>query len=465
MSDATKLPQAFLDAMKEILKDEYDEFLESFKDTRVYGLRQNLLKTAGGDFEKAVPFSLVPVPWAREGFYYDGEDRPGRHPLHEAGAYYIQEPSAMSAVEILDPAPGEVILDLCAAPGGKSTQIACRMNGEGLLVSNEIISDRATVLSSNIERLGIRNAVVTNESPEKLAGRFYEFFDKILVDAPCSGEGMFRKDENAVKEWSLESVPMCAARQAGILDAASGMLKTGGVLVYSTCTFSVEENEQTIEAFLARHPEYECERKERLWPHRIKGEGHFVARLKKKGNLIPACERVSAVRDETKSKKNKKSASSGMPVKSEITDVLVKEFKLTVEASEKLFDKKIIVSFGENIYLMPEEMGSIEGLTVLRPGLQIMRNLGNRFEPSHSLALSLRTFEVTGRVDLDYGEAALYISGEVIRKPGQAGLDETELQGWVPVFVEGFSLGFGKADRGTIKNHYPKGLRKNLING
>lgn len=249
------LPEKFLARMQQQLGDEYDEYLRSLQRPRAVALRFNPLKGA----IPALPFVGEPVPWEPMGYYYDPDSRPGLHPYHEAGVYYLQEASAMASAALLEPQPGEIILDLCAAPGGKSTQIAGRMQGQGLLVSNEIHPKRAKILSRNIERLGIGNAVVTGEAPAALADRFPGFFHRIMVDAPCSGEGMFRKEEAAITDWSEENVEMCARRQAEILDCAAAMLRPGGRLVYSTCTFAPQEDEETVEAFLARHPEFEAE--------------------------------------------------------------------------------------------------------------------------------------------------------------------------------------------------------------
>ena len=229
------LPEAFCERMRGLLGDQYGEFIASYDRDRVQGLRLNGLKTAGPEssprdlarkIEQEAGFELQPIPWVRDGFYYREEDRPGKHPYHEAGAYYIQEPSAMAVVELMDPVPGDRVLDLCAAPGGKTTHIASRLKEKGFLLSNEIHPARAKILSQNVERMGVQNAVVTNEAPERLAPRFPEFFDKIVVDAPCSGEGMFRKDPQAADQWSPDHVAMCAARQGDILDQAAGMLKT-----------------------------------------------------------------------------------------------------------------------------------------------------------------------------------------------------------------------------------------------
>ena len=263
------LPEQFCVRMKEMLGEEYAAFYASYDLPKYQALRINPLKTERDTFLQQAPFSLNRVPWTTNGYYYSGNDHPGRHPYHEAGVYYIQEPSAMAPAEYLMAEPGERILDLCAAPGGKSTQIACSMQGEGLIVCNEIHPARAKILSENIERMGVCNALVTNETPQKLSDNFREYFDRILVDAPCSGEGMFRKNEDACDEWSPENVENCAARQAEILDCAAEMLKPGGRLVYSTCTFAPAENEGSISRFLERHPEFSIlpvEKKDGMMP-------------------------------------------------------------------------------------------------------------------------------------------------------------------------------------------------------
>ena len=308
MEDRRNLPEAFRMRMKRLLGTEWEAFQASYDKERSYGLRRNPLKSSGERFMAQMPYTLEKVSWAEEGYYYQAEEQPGKDVLHEAGVYYIQEPSAMAVVEILDPQPGERILDLCAAPGGKSTQIAGRMRGEGLLVANEVIYDRARILSQNVERMGVSNCVVCSEKPERIASLFPAFFDRVLVDAPCSGEGMFRKEEAARNEWSPEAVRMCAGRQSLILEEAAKTVRPGGVLVYSTCTFSPEENEGTISAFLRAHEEYNIEETGldgifspgqadwigqpaagiehtlRLWPHLIRGEGHYIARLRRRGD-------------------------------------------------------------------------------------------------------------------------------------------------------------------------------------
>lgn len=477
MEQQVKLPDAFIERMRNMLCDEYEDFIASYEKPRFYGLRENLLKGNGTRFDDRMPFALTKVNWAKEGYYYSGDAQPGKHVLHEIGAYYIQEPSAMSVIEALDPQPGESILDLCAAPGGKSTQIAGRMYGKGLLIANEIVPNRAKILSQNVERMGISNCVVLNETPDRMSFLFPCFFDRIVVDAPCSGEGMFRKEENAVVEWSTEHVHMCAKRQDLILDEAYKMLKPGGIIVYSTCTFAPDENEGSIERFLLRHTDMELEpisnssyfskgKQEwcstkvknidytaRLWPHKLDGEGHFVARMKKSGQ---------SPTEEWRDERGKKDSGKNRIRKSEEHDLTFQVKKFLVDEiglSEQWLDKKKagIQLFGEQIYLVPGRMISLKGIKIERAGLQIGTIKKNRMEPSHALALSLNKAEMDNRhlLNITKEEAERYIQGEGISC-------DPNLRGWVLLCYEDYTVGFGKAVNGMIKNHYPKGLRKSL---
>lgn len=444
------LPDDFLKKMELLLGTEYKEFLKGYDNDRQYGLRMNPLKVQKDIFEQ-MDFGFKKVPWAKEGYYYNPSFRPGKHPYHEAGVYYIQEPSAMAVAELLDVQPGENVLDLCAAPGGKSTQIAGKMQGMGLLVSNEINPQRVKILSQNIERMGIKNAVVLNEDSDILAQRFPQFFDKILVDAPCSGEGMFRKDENAVSEWSSSQVEKCAKRQKMILDNAAVMLKAGGILVYSTCTFSPEENECVISEFIKKHSEFEvCDctfydgfdygRAEyggeevsktiRLWPHRLGGEGHFAAKLIKRDG--------EDVHYESGQNYNKRAEAS-----------LYKKF--AAEYLNSFEPEGDFLMFGEQLYSIPKSMPSLKGLKAVRPGLHLGINKKNRFEPAHALAMALAFCDAVNVKDMDIELAEKYLKGEVIQDDGY--------MGWTLMTVDSFSLGWGKASSGMIKNHYPKGLR------
>ena len=429
------LPEAFLKRMEHQLGAEYPAFLASLERPRAVALRLNPLKC---DTVPALPFLGAPVPWEPMGYYYDPAARPGLHPYHEAGVYYLQEASAMSAVALLDPQPGETICDLCAAPGGKTTQIAGRMRGEGLLLANEFSPARAKILSRNIERMGVANAIVTNEKTGNLAKRLPGFFDRVLVDAPCSGEGMFRKEEAAVTDWSQETVEMCAARQAEILDNAAKLLKPGGRLVYSTCTFAPEEDELAVAAFLERHPEFRPEAVEapwfeagenasyRMWPHKLLGEGHFGAVLRKLEGEEPEIPLESGQR---------------MP---KPWLEFAAQTGIRLPAGEAL-------CFGDRLYWMPENTPALKGLRVLRPGLELGELKKDRLEPAHALALWLRDAGQTVPLSASGPEIQSYLHGDVL--PGTA-------RGWCLVTVDGYSIGWGKGDGRQIKNHYPKGLRR-----
>ena len=429
------LPQAFLDRMQQQLEEEYPAFLESLERPRAVALRFNPLK---GEIPE-VPFVGQPVPWEPMGFYYDPQSRPGLHPYHEAGVYYLQEASAMAPVQLLDPQPGEKVCDLCAAPGGKSTQIAGRMQGRGLLLCNEYNPKRAKILSRNIERLGIANALVTNEHPQRLADRFPGWFDRVLIDAPCSGEGMFRKEEAAVTDWSEETVQMCARRQAEILHSGAAMVKPGGRLVYSTCTFAPAENEEAIAAFLADHPEFEREAAVapwfeatdtgsfRLWPHKLLGEGHFAAVLRKK----------TGEAGDTPEQSGEKLPAQWQSFAKDLSIVLPEGKALT---------------FGQSLYWAPIELPNLRGLKVLRPGLELGELKKDRFEPAHALALWLSNCKTMLDLTPDSREAAMYLQGNVL---------PANVKGWCLVTVGGYSLGWGKGDGVQLKNHYPKGLRRN----
>ncbi len=448
-----------------MLDEEYPAFEESLWQEPYQALRINTLKVDPADLLKKELFFLRPVPWADNGFYYAPGDVPGKHPYHAAGVYYIQEPSAMAPAEYLQAKPGEKVLDLCGAPGGKSTQIAADMQGEGILVCNEIHPARAKILSENVERMGICNAVVANESPQRLgepaalAERFPGYFDKILVDAPCSGEGMFRKNEDACREWSLENVALCAKRQDGILACAARMLAFGGRIVYSTCTFAPEENEGTVSRFLRDHPEFEAvsvKKAEgmtggrqdwildaaegiantvRLFPHRLNGEGHFLAVLKKKEEYGAQAE-------------DNERTERGLPEKS------VKDWLCFHRENLGEMKQGTYLLFGDQLYLAPEETPLLRGLKILRPGLHLGTLKKNRMEPSHALALSLKKHQVRKYIDLPSGgsEISAYLRGESIPFSGE--------KGWYLVTTDGFSIGWGKLSGGILKNHYPKGLRK-----
>ena len=470
--DTWKLPDAFVMRMRQLLGSECDAFFASYEKERALGLRVNTMKVPAEVFarENQETFSLRPVSWCRDGFYYEQESRPGRHPYHEAGVYYIQEPSAMAVVSLLDPKPGERVLDLCAAPGGKTTHIASRLNGKGLLVSNEIHPARAKILSQNVERMGIGNAIVTNEDSGSLAEFFPEFFDCMVVDAPCSGEGMFRKDEQARNEWSEANVRLCAERQQEILDNAAKMLKPGGRMVYSTCTFAPEEDEDGIAAFLERHPEFSvvCLEKDevpeglssghpewsrghnpelqntfRIWPHKSEGEGHYLALLRKNGTWTA----------EDGRKRKQPKYWNDKAGRSYVEEFLKKSLTASDhDALEEGMDRLIL--FGDQLYQLPEGTPALDRLRVLRPGLHLGAFKTKRFEPAHALSHFLKPEQAVSvcRLEPEDPQVLDYLKGNTVK--GEAGLS-----GWTLVCIGDYPLGWGKAVSGTVKNHYPKGLR------
>lgn len=447
------LPTAFCARMRALLGDEQAPvFLESFWAPRAHGLRVNPRYPAGKDHPAHRYFTLTPVPWCAEGFYYPADERPGKHPLYEAGAYYIQEPSAMAVGALAAPGPDEWVLDLCAAPGGKTTHLAPHA---GFVLANEIHPARAKTLAQSVERMGLTNTVVTNETPARLAARFPEAFDCVVVDAPCSGEGMFRKDEDAASEWNEDSPALCAARQDEILDEAVRMLRPGGRLIYSTCTFAPEENEGTLTRLLARHPDFTVQAVEgypwfapgepawypgadervrhafRLWPHKLRGEGHFCAVLTRAGDaprrMPPAVQPLTRLPDE-----------------------LTAFWRDTMALP---LDGLRFTQAGDRLWLSAQPLPDTAGLKTLRTGVEVGTLKKGRLEPAHALAHAYAPEEFVRRLELAAGspEAERYLKGETLPC-------STE-NGWTAVCVDGCVLGWGKAVGGVLKNHYPKGLR------
>ena len=553
-----ELPKAFEERMRRLLGEEYEDFRAAYEQPEAQALRVNTGKLSKEAFLSLAPFSLERVPWTRNGFYYGKEDRPGRHVYHEAGLYYMQEPSAMAVGELAGARPGERVLDLCAAPGGKTTHLASDMKSVGLLVSNEIHPARAKILAQNVERMGIAHAVVTNETPDRLAERFPAFFHRIVVDAPCSGEGMFRKDPEACEQWSPDNVKHCAERQQGILEAAARMLLPGGTLVYSTCTFAPEENEGTIGAFLELHPDFHLVRKApfdgwfapghpewvehalqstvetyRLWPHKLRGEGHFAAVLVRDGTYpestllgVPgstdAGNESKVPAREKKQKKNKggksvsaldearllfsqfvkdalvepevwgKSMDDVMHAAQEMRNGNAIDEKRSAQPKDQCFEMEktskgqiqietngeklaLLVTlqiqaalagtpggahlelFGDHLWLVPSAV-DLNGLKVLRAGLELGTVKKNRFEPAQALAQALRAEETRSCCDTKVcagdDRAVRYLRGESL--PADAPGED----GWCLVLADGYPLGWGKRTGDVVKNHYPKGLRK-----
>lgn len=448
-----QLPDEFLCRMKEMLKEEFQEFFNQYKNTETRAIRVNTLKSSAKKLVKLLEFPVEPSPFSPDSFLIPSSVQGlGRHPLHHAGAYYVQEPSAASAVTVLCPAPGDRVLDLCAAPGGKSTQIAAKLQGKGLLWSNEIVKNRARILLSNIERMGVRNAVVSSCHPDPLCERLAGFFDKVLVDAPCSGEGMFRKDPKASEEWSLAHTAACAQRQLAILHSAAQAVREGGVMVYSTCTFAPVENEGVISHFLKEHADFILEdaevsfgrpacpgfgngeeklrRARRIYPM-DGGEGHFVAKLRRMGpnSAFPdAFEYVQAGKDRA-----------------------LDDLWRNVCKGEP-YGKAM--RFRDSAVLLPEGLPELSGLGVLRAGVQLGEVKKSRIEPAHALYMAARPEELTQTLELSLHDPRLeaFLRGEEIPV-------DPSYSGYTGVSVEGIVTGFGKCSGGRLKNRYPKGLR------
>lgn len=436
--------EKFFEEIKNLIPDEYEDFLKYYNEEPYKGIRVNTLKCDVEKLRQGFNFHLTKTPFCNEGYYYPSTVKGlGKHPFHHAGAFYIQEPSATSAVTMLGVEEGDIVLDMCSAPGGKSTQIASYLNGTGLLVSNEIVKNRANILLSNIERMGVKNVVVISNHPQTISENLPNFFDKILVDAPCSGEGMFRKNNEAKVEWSYEHTLTCATRQLEILNSAKDCLKENGVLVYSTCTYNTRENEGVIEKFIEENPDFVVEdsgqtfgRNTMKYGKRIfindGGEGHFCCRLR----------RISENNGYTEGYKYGK----------------VKDSEDIFKFYDSLFNNR---SFGENlalikdkIYLLPNNLPELKGLNVLRAGVQLGETKKNRIEPCHSAFIASKKQDCKNVVDLD-------VNSEEIRKflHGEEIPVDREIKGYTAVAVNGIVTGFGKASNGTLKNKYPKGLR------
>ena len=458
------LPTAFEEKMKRLIGDEYSEYLKCFDEPRHYGLRVNTAKISTEDFLKIAPWPLEPVPWIHNGFYYDGENcHPARHPYYFAGLYYLQEPSAMTPADRLPILPGDRVLDVCAAPGGKATELGARLNGTGILAANDLSSSRAKGLLKNIELMGIGNVLILSEEPGKLIPYFREYFDKILIDAPCSGEGMFRKDKKMIRAWEEHGPEYFSKIQKSIITQAAEMLKPGGMMLYSTCTFSPEENEQTIEYLLETHPEFDlCEmegyegfssgmpettasrderlsRTVRIFPYRMKGEGHYLAMLKKGGD------EVTHTCDALRSASPRKNILPG-----ELDDFL-RDIK-------REFDPSRIDIRGDKVYYMPEGLPALNGVRFIRTGLLMGELKKKRFEPSQALAMNLKKEEYARTIDLSAKDERVirYLKGETLDVED---LVSSKEKGWYLVCVDGYPLGFGKLARQMLKNKYLPGWR------
>lgn len=459
------LPELFQENMKMLLGDEYDSYLESFSQKRVYGLRVNTLKLSPKEFERICPFEIQRIPWIENGYYYNGDvEKPAKHPYYFAGLYYLQEPSAMTPANLLPVEPGDRVLDVCAAPGGKSTELAAKLKGTGLLVSNDISNSRAKALLKNMELFGVTNSLIMSEDPQKLVNRFYEYFDKILIDAPCSGEGMFRKEPAVIKSWLEHGNGFYANLQRQITEAALKMLKPGGMLLYSTCTFSPQENEAAVMHMMEICPELKLvpvkryegfaegmpqtvrgpkELKEcvRIWPQRMKGEGHFLALLKK-GDADPS---VSRGKETGGQKRN--------PQVEKQTELL--EF---LEDLNLPVDRSRIEMRGEKVMLRPDCGVDSQGLRIMRSGLLLGECKKARFEPSQAFAMALKKDQYKKVIDFPVSDERVirYLKGETIQAEDMVSKKE---KGWFLICVDGYPLGFAKGNGTMLKNKYLAGWR------
>ncbi len=456
-----ELPGTFVENMKTILGDELPDYLASFEKPHLTGLRVNTSKISVEEFLRISPFhTLRQMPWIPNGFYYSQEDAPTRHPYYYAGLYYIQEPSAMTPASVLPVREGDRVLDLCAAPGGKATELAAKLNHTGLLVANDASASRTKALLKNLEVFGTPNLLITSEMGDRLDRYFHEYFDRILIDAPCSGEGMFRRQAHMIPAWEKQGPPVFAKMQREILDQAAELLKPGGMMLYSTCTFSQMENEGSVDGFLRSHPDfslepipmyegfcpgmpelvgstYPLERCVRLFPHRIDGEGHFLALLRREGDPPPNAPEPRRKAERLPAELENFLADVSMPI-----------------------DRSRIEIRGTKAFLMPEGLGNVRGLRFLRSGLYLGELLKKRFEPSQALAMVLKREEYASCLNLSATDERVYryLKGETLD------VSETECDrpsGWQLVCVDGYPLGWGKQINGTLRNKYFSGWRMN----
>lgn len=459
-----RLPEEFTEKMQRLLKEEYEDYIACYDEPRYYGLRVNTGKISPKEFERICPFKITPIPWIKNGYYYDGEkEAPSKHPYYFAGLYYLQEPSAMTPADRLLVTPGDKVLDLCAAPGGKATELGARLLGRGVIAANDISNSRAKGLLKNMEVFGIGNLLVLNEEPGRLLDYFQEYFDKILIDAPCSGEGMFRKDKKMVRAWEEHGPEYFSAIQKNLILKAAAMLRPGGRMLYSTCTFDARENEQVIEYLLKNCPQFHLEEMEgyegfssgmyetadekmeelkktvRIFPHRMKGEGHFLALLRKGED----------VRAETAAEKGQRGRKYKEPSEELLT------FLGNVRRD---FNKSLLKVYGERVYYMPEGLPDMKGIRFLRTGLLLGELKKNRFEPGQAFAMFLKKEEYAHVLDFPAADSRVtrYLKGETLDVSDMVSVKD---KGWQLVCVDGYSLGWGKLSGGTLKNKYLPGWR------
>lgn len=468
-----RLPEAFEEKMRLLLRDEYDRYLQCFEEPRHYGLRVNTNKISVEEFLKIAPWPLTSVPWISNGFYFDGDQiQPAKHPYYFAGLYYLQEPSAMTPADRLPVEPGDLVLDICAAPGGKATELGAKLQGTGMLVANDISNSRARGLLKNLELFGIGNVLVTSEEPGRLVPHFHEFFDKILIDAPCSGEGMFRKEKKMIRAWEEHGPEFFSKLQRSIVIQAADMLRPGGMLLYSTCTFDPGENEQIIEYLRNTRPGFEiCEMESyegfspgyleftesrsrelektvRIFPHKMKGEGHFIALLKKNAPFESAAKASEKEYERTVRQNIRTAGKRKLP---EELEAFLKELHCEIDRS------RLELREGR-VYYMPEGMPDLQGIRFLRSGLLLGELKKNRFEPGQALAMYLKKGDYGKILDLSVEDARVirYLKGETLEVED---LVSSKEKGWYLVCVDGYPLGFGKLSSQVLKNKYLPGWR------
>lgn len=417
-------PEAFLERMEKQLGADFPKFLTALNEPPKKALRINTLKTDRETLSGLLDLPLSSLCENPDGASVSSAFNPNATPLHAAGLFYMQEATAQAPVAMLDLPDEPVVLDLCAAPGGKSAQLAAKMRG-GVLFSNEIVPSRAEVLSGNLERMGVTNAIVTNAEPKPLCSRLEGRCDAVLVDAPCAGEAMFRKDEQAVRDWSVEHVLTCAVRQRAILDDAAKAVKPGGQLLYATCSFSPQENEETVQVFLDGHTDFSLVSMRRFYPHTSAGEGQFAALLLREGERCPSV------------------FSIGRSDKIPAFDAFSEQVRLPEGQLRQLKDGRVL--------LLPAMSFPFEGVKIVRAGLLLGEVKGSRFEPAHALAVAGKTTPFLHTCALSFDEAMRYLRGETMMKDAE--------KGYGAATYRGYALGLYKASDGMLKNHYPKGLR------
>ena len=449
-----QLPADYVKEMKELLGEDFPKYEKSFERDGSNGLRVNTSKISVTEFEKIAPFTLKRIPWIDNGFFYETNENVTKHPYYFAGLYYIQEPSAMTPANRLPISQGDFVLDMCAAPGGKATELASKLKGSGMLMANDISNSRAKALLKNLELFGHANICVTSENPEKLATIYPQYFEKILIDAPCSGEGMFRREPRMVNAWQERGPEYYSEIQKELVLIAAKMLKNNGEMLYSTCTFSKAENEEVIKYLLEQEPSLELitvlpyegfvkgvdglEKCVRIFPHNMEGEGHFMALLKKKGQSASDAPRTIKAKD----------------------DVLPPEVQEFLKQIKKPFSKGYFRILSDKVYFIPQGYEVNKKIRYLRSGLYIGEVKKKRFEPSQALAMILKMAEFKAVVNLAASDIRVikYLKGETIDVSDSKDLSE---KGWQLICVDGYSLGFGKLQRGILKNKYYQGWRMN----